>query len=233
MHLTITIQQAKEKPFLTIRQKQKRLKWAKERQNWVQSKWDTIIFSDESKFDLCVGDTRKRVIRNKNEAYHKDCLKRTVKFPASIMVWGCMSAKGVGTLHFVNGLVNAQKYIDILRNSLIPSVETLTGNDEWTFQQDGASCHTAKITKKWLQDNSINVLADWPSSSPDLSPIENIWGIMKRKLRSDPQRTVDGLKQRITDIWNSITPEYCKKLLDTMPARINAVIKAKGDVTQY
>lgn len=51
----------------------------------MQRKWNTIIFSDELKFDLSV--------RNKNEVYHKDCLKRTVKFTASVMIWGCMSSK--------------------------------------------------------------------------------------------------------------------------------------------
>lgn len=129
-------------------QKKKRLAWAKARSSWTQRQWDSVIFSDESKFDVCVGDTRKRVIRKKDEAYHKDCLKRTVKFPASVMVWGCFSAKGVGQLHFIEGTVNAPKYIQILEEHLLTSVPMLTTFDEFIFQQDGASCHTAKITKK-------------------------------------------------------------------------------------
>lgn len=100
--------------MLTLRQKKKRLQWTKLRISWTQRQWNTIIFSDESKFDVCVGDSRRRVIRTKAEAYQKDCLKRTVKFPASVMAWGCMSAKGVGKLHFVDGIVNAEKYMHIL-----------------------------------------------------------------------------------------------------------------------
>lgn len=213
-------------------QKEKRLAWAKARSSWTQRQWDSVIFSDESKFDVCVGDTRKRVIRKKDEAYHKDCLKRTVKFPASVMVWGCFSAKGVGQLHFIEGTVNAPKYIQILEEHLLTSVPMLTTFDEFIFQQDGASCHTAKITKKWLQDNEIDVL-DWPSSSPDLNPIENLWALMKRRLRNEPQRTLQGLKDKIRDIWSSITPEECQNLINTMNKRLTAVIKNKGDVTQY
>lgn len=134
--------------MLTALQMKKRLLWTKERRSWVQRQWDSIIFSDESKFDVCVGDARKRVIRKSTEAYNKDCLKRTVKFPASVMVWGCMSSKGVGQLHFIDGIVNAEKYIKILEENLIPSVSKLADCGEYIFQQDGASSHTAKKNEK-------------------------------------------------------------------------------------
>lgn len=213
-------------------QKKRRLLWAKQRHCWVPRQWNSIIFSDESKFDVCTGDDRKRVIRKKTEAYNRDCLKRTVKFPASIMVWGCMSAKGVGQLHFINGTVNAEKYINILEENLIPSISKLADCGEYTFQHDGASPHTAKKTKQWLQENNINIL-EWPSSSPDLNPIESMWAIMKRKLRNDPQRTLSGLRCKIQEIWDSITAEECQSLINTMPKRLEAVLKNKGDVTQF
>lgn len=123
-----------------------------------------MIFSDESKFDVCVGDCCKRIIRNKNEAFNSDCLKRTVKFPRGIMVWGCMSAKGMGTLTFVDGIINAQEYQDILQNSLLPSITKLYPNGNYVFQQDGAPCHMAKSTKKWFGTNQINVLSHLAAS---------------------------------------------------------------------
>lgn len=127
--------------------------------SWSVEDWSRVIFSDESKFDVCVGDYRKRVIRTKNEAFHKDCLKRTVKFPKGVMIWGCMAASGLGCFEFIDGTVNAAKYQQILENSLLPSVEKLNIVENYIFQQDGAACHTAKTTKKWFGDHNVNVLS--------------------------------------------------------------------------
>lgn len=184
-------------------------------------------------FEVCVGDHRKRVLRTTTEAYNSDCLSRTVKFPKSVMVWGCMSAQGVGQLAFVEGKVNSEKYQTILENYLLPSIEKLKNREgEYIFQQDGASCHTSKLTRKWLKEHGLDPM-DWPSSSPDMSPIETLWNEMKKKLRSRPARTLEELKIRLAEIWLSFTPEFCAKLIATMPNRMKAVIQRKGDVTQY
>lgn len=213
-------------------QKKKRLAWAKERASWTVEDWNKVIFSDESKFDVCVGDFRRRVIRSKTEAFHKDCLKRTVKFPKGIMIWDCMSGKGLGTLQFIDGIVNAKKYQSILETSLLPSIQKLHPENNIIFQQDGASCHTAKTTKKWFADRNINVMT-WTSSSPDLNIIETLWHKMKQRLRDDLQRTILQLRMKLQEIWNSFSIEECQRLVMTMPSRIEAVIKSKGDVTPY
>lgn len=148
------------------------------------------------------------------------------------MIWGCMSANGTGNFQFIDGTVNALKYQEILSNNLLPSVEKLHPDGNFIFQQDGASCHTAKSTKNWFSQHEMKVLS-WPSSSPDLNVIETLWHKMKQELRNHPQRTMANLKEKITEIWNGFTPDFCKSLVYTMPARINAVIKAKGDITSY
>ena len=98
---------------MTLKQKKNLLKLAKSHINWTSEEWNSVHWSDESRFEVCVGDNRSRVIRQKNEAFNSDCLKKKVKFPASVMVWGSMSARGVGKLHFIDGIVNTNKYLEI------------------------------------------------------------------------------------------------------------------------
>lgn len=165
---------------MTNLQKRNRLIFARSHHNWTPRNLNSVIFTDESRFDVCLGDCRKRIIRNKSEAYKNDCLKRTVKFPKSVMVWGCMSAQGVGELSFIEGNVNSEKYQNILENYLLPSIKKLENKyGEYTFQQDGASCHTSKSTITWLRSHGLQPMY-WPSSSPDLSPIETLWHEMKK-----------------------------------------------------
>lgn len=223
---------AKEKPLLTALQKKKRFKFARDHENWTSDQWRSIIWSDESKFEVTVGDERKKVVRNKHEAFHPDCLKRKVKFPASLMIWGCMSAQGLGKMQFVDGSINAVRYQNILQESLLPSISMLKHQDDFTFQQDGASCHTARTTMEWFRQNNIPTM-EWPSSSPDLSPIETLWWKMKKVLRKNPSRSKADLKAKLEDVWKSISSEECAALVATMPLRIQAVIKSKGDTTQW
>lgn len=219
--------------MLTKLQQRNRLKWAKKHTNWTQEQWHSVIWSDESKFEVCVGDCRKRVLRTSSETYQTDCLVKKVKFPAYVMVWGCMSARGVGKLYFINGTVNADKYKNILKDVFLPSIplcQSVEGS--YIFQQDGAPCHTAKTVKTWFENHNIPTLK-WTSSSPDLSPIESLWHKMKKELRMNPARTVNELKIKLQQVWDNIQPDECAKLVDTMPNRIKAVIVNKGGVTQY
>ncbi len=173
-----------------------------------------------------------RVWRKGGEAHNPCCLKSSVKFPQSMMIWAAMSSAGVGPLCFLKSTVNAATYQDILEHFMLPSADKLYGDADFIFQQDLAPAHTAKGTKSWFNDHGVAVL-DWPANSPDLNPIENLWGIVKRKMRDTRPNNADELKATVKETWASIPPQQCHKLITSMPRRIEAVIKAKGAPTKY
>ncbi len=120
----------------------------------------------------------------------------------------------------------------LLGNFSWPSADKLYGDADFIFQQDLAPAHTAKGTKSWFNDHGVTVL-DWPANSPDLNPIENLWGIVKRKMRDTRPNNADELKATVKETWASIPPQQCHKLITSMPRWIEAVIKAKGAPTKY
>ncbi len=62
-------------------------------------KVETVLWSDESKFEVLFGNLGRHVIRTKEDKDNPSCYQRSVQKPASLMVWGCMSACGMGSLH--------------------------------------------------------------------------------------------------------------------------------------
>ncbi len=100
------------------------------------------------------------------------------------------------------------------------------------FQQDNAKPHSAHITKSWLRRKRVRVL-DWPACSPDLSPIENVWRILKRKMRQRRPRTVAHLKTCLQEEWDKITPETLHHLVSSVPKRLLSVVKRNGNITKW
>ena len=82
-------------PLLNKRQRQKRLTWAKEKKNWTVAQWSKVLFSDESKFCISFGNQGPRVWRKNGEGQNPSCLKSSVTFPQSVMLWGAMPSVGV------------------------------------------------------------------------------------------------------------------------------------------
>ncbi len=113
------------KPLLNHRQRQRRLTWAKEKKNWTVAQWSKVLFSDESKFCISFGNQGPRVWRKGGEAHSPSCMKSSVKFPQSVMIWGAMSSAGVGPLCFLKTNVTAAVYQGILEHFMLPSADQL------------------------------------------------------------------------------------------------------------
>ncbi len=117
------------------------------------------------------------------------------------MIWAAMSSAGVDPLCFLKSTVNI--FQDILEHFMLPSADKLYGDDDFIFQQDLAPAHSAKGTKSWFNDHVVTVL-DWPANSSDLNSIENLWGIVKRKMRDTRPNNADDLKAGIKAAWASL-----------------------------
>ncbi len=163
---------------------QRRLTWAKEKKNWTVAQWSKVLFSDESKFCISFGNQSPRVWRKGGEAHSPSCLKSSVKFPQSVMIWGAMSSAGVGPLCFLKTNITAPVYIYIFL--LLTSFLKMLFKD-FIFQQDLAPAHTAKSTKSWLNDNGVGVL-DWPANSPDLDPRESMRYCQEEKEKQENKK---------------------------------------------
>ena len=100
------------------------------------------------------------------------------------------------------------------------------------FQHDNDPKHTAHIVKNWLDENVPNQLHS-PPQSPDMNPIENLWGYLDQKLRANNIRNKDHLKECLLEEWRKIPVTLTKKLVQSMKRRMESVIKAKGGSTKY
>ena len=224
---------ARKVPLLKKAHIQARLKFANDHLNDSSKAWENVLWSDETKIELFGINSTRRVWRKKNSEYDPKNTIPTVKHGGgSIMLWGCFSAKGTGRLHRIEGIMNGAMYREILDQNLLPSARELKMGRAWVFQQDNDPKHTAKATKEWLQKKRIKVM-NWPSQSPDLNPIENLWRELKLRVAKRQPSNLKNLERICQEEWSKIPREMCKNLVTNYKKRLTAVLASKGYCTKY
>uniref|UniRef100_A0A914MWW3 Transposase n=1 Tax=Meloidogyne incognita TaxID=6306 RepID=A0A914MWW3_MELIC len=228
-------------PLLKKRHRKDRLEFARRYKQWGREQWGRVLWSDETKINLFTPDGGHFIRRPVGTRYKLKYTKATVKFQGgNIMVWGCICRDFVGPLVRIVGTMNAIQYRDILEEHMLPMAqERMPPN--WHFQQDGDPKHTSQLMMgkrirrenggwmrllSWFRQNNVSVLK-WPAYSPDLNPIEHMWGRVKRALRGRRFISGDECWEAVQKAWKEIPLDFVIKLIDSMPRRIYSVILAK------
>lgn len=149
------------------------------------------------------------------------------------MIWAAFGYHGKTDLYFINNNLDSKGYIRILRKKLLPNSKKIGGKN-WIFQQDNSKIHTSGLVEDWFCKKGIEVL-DWPSSSPNLNPIENLWGILARRVYKKGRQFENkgDLEYQLIKTWEEIDSSELRTLIDPMIRRLIDVIKNQGQKTKY
>lgn len=225
----------KKRPYLKAHHMRARLAFATEHRQWTADQWSKVLWSDESRCSVWGNDGTQHTFRKQKACLRERDVQPTVKHGGGgVMVWGCFTAKGVGRLVRLVGKVDTDKYLRICGPSIIESILELGLTfEEVTFQQDNASCNVSARALAWFQEGGLRLMR-WPAQSPDLNPKEHLWSNLKRRVEEHPKpANCDALWEIIEGEWENTDPAYCQRLVESMPRRLEAVIKAKGGYTTY
>jgi transposase len=225
LELGYTHSVARRRPLLKELDMKRRLKFARAHKNWTVEDWNRVIFTDE--MSIKVGQERTSCVfvwRKKGEEYHKDYVDARKRSTGGMMFWGAFRGGKMG-LGFFFELAKGQTINSVVyRNQVLLGPlktfvdESRSKNFEPIVMEDNATMHkgvnkAARKKMKWVE-------YEHPPNSPDLNPIEHVWAKMKIEITKMKPRSRKQAKECLQQVWDGISVEYCKKLVDSMPKRL-------------
>ncbi len=219
-------------PQLSAKNRKRRLHFTQVYQNCKNVAW-----SDESRFLLQHSDSRVRIWHKEHESMDPSCLVSKVQAGCGgVIVWGIFSWHTLGPLVPIEHRLKATAYLSIVADHVYPFMTTVYPSSDGYFQQDNAPCYKAQIISDWfLEHDGEFTLLKWPPQSPDLNPIEHLWDVVEREIHIMyvQPTNLQQLCDAIMSIWTKVSEECFQHLVESMPRRIKAVLKAKAGPTRY
>jgi transposase len=216
-----------EQDLLTEEHKRKRVEFARRR---AKHDWTFTLFTDEKTFQVGGGphkmwqDPKRRRTRE------------VVRHPKKIHVWGGIGYYYKTKLYFFEENLDSKLYQNILRLRLPPesSPDCPEGRDaDWIFVQDLDPKHRAKSTNALLDEVAPDRMKDFPAKSPEINIIEDMWSAVTRAIEHYNITSVAQLKRLVNKAWNELPWELVRKSVNSVPRRLKAIIKAKGERVKY
>jgi len=237
----------RKRPYLSKIQKATRLAFVKMYIHWTAEEWRRVIFTDEMGMQTGSNGGRVWVWRYPEETYKEDCCGvMHVSGFKKIKVWGGFRYGAKSKLIVLpekqgEGKLNAQEYMEeIIDKELFDFwIKSMEDVGYVHVMEDGAPYHKGAATarrKQYEQDGWEGWgPGTWPSSSPDLNPIENLWHILRTNIRKHRPKVLkkEDLMHALEEEWEKLDIELLNRLIDSMPRRLQAVIDAKGGSTKY
>jgi hypothetical protein len=214
-----------------------RKEFAREHRWWNINNWSLIIFSDESDlFPIKSGKLRQWV--KNDQIIPSNLLQVELADIHTIKVWGCVSYDGVGNLVRYRDTMTGIKYKSILKNNLLQSFPELEGGiynrEGYIFQNGNARVHGVPLVERWKEKHAIRTIV-WPSQSPDLNVMENLWSYVQDQLYKirGTLRNADDVWRAAQRIWYAIPLGMVKNLYRSLPRRMISVIRRRGERINY
>lgn len=242
----------RRKGILTAKDLVDRLKWAKRvRRLWPNGserlwKQGICFYLDgtgfvykTNPFDQATSP-KAREWRLPGEALNRECTSKGAKEgkkQCRFMV--CMSyGKGVVKCVRYKGRINSEKFCAFLDEHLDGAFKASSHPNARRFLMDGCPVQNSKASREKLRLLKAKVVKI-PARSPDLNPIENLFNLVSVAItdqtiaRHITRETEDEFEKRIVDLILSFPAEKIDKIIDTMPGRVDLIIKAKGQRIRY
>ena len=228
------------KPLITDATAAKRVAFAK--LHHKKTKWDKVLFVDSKYFYVARQVSRKLWVPADERPS-----RVVVKHSPALHVYLGFSSRGITPLVEVSGTtghrfdgpaghhrgMGAAEYQMVLNNHLIPAARRMFRSSKWQLLQDGAPPHRAASTTALLAQQGVQVVQRWPGSSPDLNPIENLWGWLARRVQARPVTTLAQLRIELQAAWRAVPPSLLRALASSMDTRLQLVKRHKGAYIGY
>ena len=222
-------------------QKKKCLAYARLVRHMGLDYWKNVIFTDE--MSIKINQARKTqdwIWRKTNEEFHPDCITyRKRETGTGMMFWGSFRWGKMGPGLFFDlepgQKVNSMVYRDQILNG---PLKTFWMTSKKKIKVPIVMEDNAPVHKKYcipLHEKLKMKTLEHPANLPDLNPIEHIWAIMKHRIAKEYAHITSQaeMKRVVQEMWDSFGDDEFNHLIESMPERIEAVIKAKGGSTKY